>query len=390
MARLPQVNFLYLLFFSKLLIGQGIIDSKINEINPPTFEFDRDVRLYEEISSMKNSELYDSVEIAYDSKDSVLISGKNSFYRKDYELFSTGSDNKSKVTAIAKYLSAYDIEKWFNPTLEGYFKNFGKPSKKIYDERIILNSRPYNFSNGFAWDLNYKGTFVKVYVGYINQKYITRNKKGKIKKVKNYKYGIEYTLPIKSSSETPENQKHLNDLVKMGRGFFKSYKNDFSLKSKLSEKYNSEWAEGDEASNEIQSIVMFNQSDIDSPNEYLGSFVVTASLMYDIFLQNTNENITFSSLPQGTIAVANGMGDDCNVDLFIDINQWNNSSYLERIHIIFHELGHDYFNLKHSDGIRLMATNKFNIDNPEVLGDMIQEMFSYVARNLAESDYNCK
>ena len=37
-----------------------------------TFEFDRDVRLYEEISSMKNSELYDSVEIVYDLKDSVL------------------------------------------------------------------------------------------------------------------------------------------------------------------------------------------------------------------------------------------------------------------------------------------------------------------------------
>ena len=134
---------------------------------------------------------------------------------------------------------------------------------------------------------------------------------------------------------------------------------------------------------------MFNQSDIDNPNDYLSSFVVTASLMYDILLQNTSEDITFSSLPQGTIAVANGMGDNCNVDLFVDINQWNNSSYLERLHIIFHELGHDYFNLEHSDGIRLMATNKFNIDNPEVLGDMIQEMFSYVIRNKSENDYKC-
>lgn len=356
-----------------------------------TFEFDRDVRLYEEISSMKNSELYDSVEIVYDLKDSVLISGKNSFYRTGYEIFSTGSDDKSKVTGIARYVSASNVEKWFSNKLEGYFKNFGKPSKKISDERILLNSRPYNFSNGFVWDLAYEGTIIKAYVGYYIEKNIIKNKKGKIKKVNYYKYGIEYLLPIKTSSETPENQKHINDLVKIGRGFFKSYKNDFSLKRKLSEKYNSEWVEGDITSsdNEIQTYVLFNQSDIDSPNEYLQSFVVTAALMYDIVLQNTNEDITFSSLPKGTIAVANGMGDNCNVDLIIDINQWNNSSYIERLHIIFHELGHDYFNLKHSDGIRLMATNKFNIDNPELLGDMIQEMFSYVIRNKSENDYKC-
>ena len=373
---------LFFLFNTSILLGQ----SKV-----VTFEFDRDVRLYEEMSSMKSSGLYDDVEISYDLKDSVLISGKNSFYRTDYEIFSTGSDDKSKVTGIARYFVANDIEKLFGSRIEEYFKNFGKPSKKISNERIILNSRPYDFINGFVWDLSYEGSLVKTYVGFINQKFIKRNKRGKIKKSINFKYGIEYKLPIKPLSKTPESLKHIDDLVKIGRGFFKSYKNDFLLKNKLSENYNSDWVKADMTSsdNEIQSLMLFNQSDIDNPNEYLKSFVVTAALMYKIILQSTNENITFSSLPKGTIAVANGMGKNCNVDLFVDIIQWNNSSYLERLHTIFHELGHDYFNLMHSDGIRLMATNKFNIENPEVLGDMIQEMFSYVIRNKSENDYKC-
>ena len=47
---------------------------------------------------------------------------------------------------------------------------------------------------------------------------------------------------------------------------------------------------------------------------------------------------------------------------------------------MFHELGHDIFNLSHSDGIRLMATNQFNIKNELELGEMIFEMFYYVAK----------
>ena len=111
--------------------------------------------------------------------------------------------------------------------------------------------------------------------------------------------------------------------------------------------------------------------------------------MYDINLKNSSANLTFSSLPSKTIAIAKGMDNNCNVDLMIDIKQWNNSSYLERLHIIFHELGHDYFNLNHSDGLRLMATNKFQVDNPEILGDMIQEMFSYVKKVKLADSYTC-
>ena len=48
---------------------------------------------------------------------------------------------------------------------------------------------------------------------------------------------------------------------------------------------------------------------------------------------------------------------------------------------MFHELGHDIFNLTHSDGIRLMATNQFDIESEEEFGEMIHEMLYHVVQN---------
>lgn len=51
---------------------------------------------------------------------------------------------------------------------------------------------------------------------------------------------------------------------------------------------------------------------------------------------------------------------------------------------VFHEFGHDIFELEHSDGIRLMTTNKLDIKNPSVLGEMIHEMFIAVLKKQKE------
>lgn len=48
---------------------------------------------------------------------------------------------------------------------------------------------------------------------------------------------------------------------------------------------------------------------------------------------------------------------------------------------MYHELGHDIFGLEHSDGIRLMTTNKLDIDDPSILGEMIHEMFMAILKN---------
>ena len=91
-------------------------------------------------------------------------------------------------------------------------------------------------------------------------------------------------------------------------------------------------------------------------------------------------DVTFTSLDGDTIAVALGMNDDCVGNIAIDINKWNEASNLEKYFIMFHELGHDIFNLSHSDGVRLMTTNQFNIKNENQLGEMLFEMFYHVEK----------
>ena len=371
----------FITLFSILICGFLSAQSEV-----ATFDFDRDVELYNRLSTMKKADLWESVEIKYDMKDSALIEGRSRYIKTEWQVISTGSDDKSKVTGVSLNMIANDIETWFSPRIENYFKKFGKPSEKINSEKIILNSKSYDFENGYVWDIIYKGTKAKTYVGYVTKKTIVRNKKGKIKKVLKRKIGVEYTLPVSSKSVAPEYLNFLNEVVKVGSGFINSYKNDVSLKRVLSDGYNEKFFE---SGIETASLVLFRPSDPDSAKGYLDSFVLTAFMMYDINLKNSSANLTFSSLPSKTIAIAKGMDNNCDVDLMIDIKQWNDSSYLERLHIIFHELGHDYFNLNHSDGLRLMATNKFQVDNPEILGDMIQEMFSYVKKVKLVDSYTC-
>ena len=100
-------------------------------------------------------------------------------------------------------------------------------------------------------------------------------------------------------------------------------------------------------------------------------------------------NFTFTSLDPGVIAIASKMGDNCEANIIIDIEQWNSSSYFEKLFIMMHELGHDLFNLKHSDGLRIMSTNKYELSNPEDLGEIIHEMFYHIKSSVDESTYLC-
>ena len=54
-----------------------------------------------------------------------------------------------------------------------------------------------------------------------------------------------------------------------------------------------------------------------------------------------------------------------------------------------HELGHDIFNLRHSDGLRLMATNEYNLSSPEELGKLFTKCF-IIKTSLPEASYLCK
>ena len=140
------------------------------------------------------------------------------------------------------------------------------------------------------------------------------------------------------------------------------------------------------------SYILFGNEDDDSPRNYYKSLVVIASSLYEIDMSSFTDkvNFTFSSLEQGVIAVASGMNNNCEANIIIDIEQWNKSTYFEKLFIMMHELGHDLFNLKHSDGLRIMSTNKYELSNPEDLGEIIHEMFYHIKVSLEENSYICR
>ena len=90
---------------------------------------------------------------------------------------------------------------------------------------------------------------------------------------------------------------------------------------------------------------------------------------------------TFESLTDPTIALAFGRDMDNDVIVKVDPTNWNRASLPKKWYILYHELGHDIFNLEHGQGGKMM----FNFANKEYswaefLADRAK-MFSYVMRN---------
>ena len=54
-------------------------------------------------------------------------------------------------------------------------------------------------------------------------------------------------------------------------------------------------------------------------------------------------------LPQKAAAIAMGTDDDNGINIWVNLDIWDYMSYEKQIMTLLHELGHDYFNLKHSD-----------------------------------------
>lgn len=63
---------------------------------------------------------------------------------------------------------------------------------------------------------------------------------------------------------------------------------------------------------------------------------------------------TLTELAKGTIAHALGMEDDSIIHIEIDPDQWHKSSIEKRWYILYHELGHDFLNLRHGEGGKMM------------------------------------
>jgi hypothetical protein len=65
-------------------------------------------------------------------------------------------------------------------------------------------------------------------------------------------------------------------------------------------------------------------------------------------------NIYFDNLSNGVLAEAHAIDDDSKILIKVNPVEWKNSSNQKKIYIMFHELFHDAFNLRHGHGGKMM------------------------------------
>ena len=137
---------------------------------------------------------------------------------------------------------------------------------------------------------------------------------------------------------------------------------------------------------------VFNAIHKNNPRTYIDAFIAAAK-DYDIDLSHLDMDKVYTTYTtfddDSIIALAAGMDEDCEVNIGISLKKWNNSTEFERMYIMFHELAHDIFNIRHSDGIRLMATTAVNNPDWFYVGTVIHEMFERASSDLKHRYGKC-
>ena len=72
-----------------------------------------------------------------------------------------------------------------------------------------------------------------------------------------------------------------------------------------------------------------------------------------IYFKNIQENQKKEE--SNTLAIAWGMFDNCRVEIQVDKKNWLEADNVIRLWVVYHELAHDIFNIKHGEGGPLMA-----------------------------------
>ena len=69
---------------------------------------------------------------------------------------------------------------------------------------------------------------------------------------------------------------------------------------------------------------------------------------------NQTINISFKSTKNSQLAIALGMNNDNVINIVVDPEKWSALSDSKRLYVIYHEMGHDLFNLNHGTGGKMM------------------------------------
>lgn len=276
------------------------------------------------------------------------------------------------------------MEEWFPyrypVNISDLFKDVGTPSET---KENITYKPDYIFKKYYKWsNVLFRETNIELEVANGTAKIPIKNKRGKIKKYRTANFGYLAQTPKEEGSVT-ENDINFNSSSKISDGVNKLWVNSKQELINLLglERYNTSnsWFLNKEFLPHL-----FYIKNTNDPKEYFFNFYFLAHTVYNIEFGDTilpsNQKYTYTSLPKGVLAEAVGMNKDCCIEILIDLDNWNKSSYIDKLFIMYHEFGHDIFKLEHSDGIRLMTTNKLDFENPSVLGEMIHEMFIAVLK----------
>lgn len=349
------------------------------------FDISKDEFYHEKMGSWKerayknpNSEF----ETIIDNDSLFKFRAQNSLFIETYTLTLRNKKiNKIELIFQAIYGSLDDYFPYRYPiNINDLFKELGKPKDKrdnyLYKPEHGKPGLEYVFKKYYKWDALSKKTQIELVVADGILKVPVRNRRGKIRKYKFYKIGYISQTP-KFKRETSKKQLNYNVSYKVSEGFKYLWKeNSYELKSLLGQK---DFENSEAILNSKMFDNLFYVIDENNPNEYFTKFFFQASGIFRIKLNEImnpeNRNFTYTTLSNDLLAKASGMKKKCCIDILIDLEKWNKSNYVNKLFILYHELGHDAFELKHSDGLRLMATNEINFENPSILGEMIFEMF---------------
>lgn len=349
------------------------------------FNFSKDAFYYEQMSKWKDK-VYDDRDCEFETvidNDSIFaFSAKGYFFKEFYQL---NLDEKKRITKIELFFSVHNgnLDEWFPykyPTdISKIFKTLGNPNitkaNSTYHPINYLQDAEYTFEKYNKWNnVLFKETEVILEVANLKTKIPIRNKRGKIKKYESKEYGY-ISKSAKGKGDITETDKNLFTTIKISDGFVKLWKRN---RTELIDLLGQERFNTSDAWTDINFLTaMFTVKDTNDPKQYFECFSNIATILYEFDIAKyffVDEKFTYTTLSEGTIAKAVGMNNSRSVEILIDIDNWNNSTYLDKYFIMFHELGHDVFDLEHSDGIRLMTTNKINFEDPSLLGEMIFEM----------------
>lgn len=348
-----------------------------------SFNLDSDEYYFEKSSELKNK----SVKLNNGSSIKVFSEVERIKINDNvYKLYATGDyynyyqivwfNKSNKIVLIEDFIVDGQFDYPYEDEIKSLYDKLGKPKKSYSNELIENKIISRSIDEAFEWNVLFKNNSATEKVGKISDNIIYRSY---------LPTGKEYT-----STDVENNEIAITSL-KIAEGFTESYKkNGWRLREKIGE---------DEYDRNLQSLggdvlelMLFKPLDIDNPKDYINSFNIMLNMMYNNFTicSRDGEDVTFSSLDDSTIAIAVGMDNNCKINMLIDINKWNKSSFEERLFIMFHELGHDVLNLRHNEGIRMMATNKYELKDSKQLGEIIEEMFSYFINNKDVESTKCQ